>query len=180
MISSRRHSKQVSLPASQRTLDHELYRVRRQEQYLRFTRLWQRLSYAVAVLSQFADAVTPEQCDELLTIFQQTQQAVQGVLSAFEEPDLAYGARPYSMLLRLWPFHRLTVEAQVAVRGVRGLCERGRLLSDWTGSYWQLRDVLRSIVRNYREVLGALAVEVVHPDALTSFSQPCSQYAMMA
>ncbi len=185
--SPRRRTKQDHIVSSAATLDHELYRIRRQEQYLSFVVLREALDSAVVRLFQRREEMTPADCDAINGIFQEVQQAAQHALAALEAPDLECGARPYPLLLRLWSFHRMLVEAQVLVRGVRGLCARDRLSFDLTGMYPQLRASFRAIVRYYREILGGLAVEVVptpplsvQTDIYPLLSQQTKQYAATA
>src|SRR5712691_13527806 len=119
--------------------EREGYHIRQQEQDIAFAALQQPLEDAVWLLSQAVDAVTADNCHEVGTILQEVQQVVQGAIGAFEGRDQALGVRPYPLLLKLWSLHRELVEAQVLVGNVRGLCQSGRLATDFTGAFWHLR-----------------------------------------
>jgi hypothetical protein len=105
--------------------------------------------------------VMPDHCDELRTVFQAVQRVVQGSLDTLELPDMGLGERPYSLLLTLWSFHRVLVEALVLIESVRGQCACGRLAQDLTGSYWHLRDYFCVVLRKRRDMLMLLCVEAV-------------------
>lgn len=143
------------------TLEDELYRVRRQEQYITFVGLYAPLEDAVAILRQEAQEITSEHCTILACALHEVQQVVQGSIAVLELPDMALGSRPYPTLLRLYALHRTIGEAQVLVRNAHGLCLVGRLGQDFTGVYEHLKSYLSTIIRSRRDVLALLGVEAV-------------------
>src|SRR5712692_11260630 len=107
------------------TLEHEVSRVRQQEQSIAFAALQPLLEDAALLLSQTVNELTTDDCNEVGMVFQAVQQVVQGAITTFEERDQAPGMYPYLLLLKLWSLHRELVEAQVLVKNVWGLCENG-------------------------------------------------------
>ncbi len=157
----RTSTKRGGIGVSTEKLEHEVSCIRQQEQSMAFAALQQPLEDAALLLSHTVDEVTTDDCDEVGTVFQEVQHVVQGAIATFEERDLAPGVRPYPLLLKLWSLHRELVEAQVLVGNVRGLCESGRLATDFTGSYGHLRQYLKKVIRGRRELLALLGVEAV-------------------
>lgn len=162
------------------TLETELYRVRRQEQFLAFAALQEQFAYAVAVLSQNVHDVVPEQCDDLDEVLLQVLSVVQSSLVALESPDMVLGTRPYSLLLKLWSFHRMLIETRVQVGGVCGQCRCGRLAVNFTGSYWHLKNSFRAILRNHRELMSLFEVVVVELPQVYVQTNTWTQYSTAA
>lgn len=148
------------IAAGDTTLEEELYRLRQHEQYLTLAGFQSGLHHGARILRGSVHDLEADHCDVLEALFQDVQRGVGRSILAFEAPDLALLTRPYALLLKLWLLHRELVEVQVLVRGVRGLCGRGRLATDPTGSYWHLRHALASIMRGHRALLVLLGVEV--------------------
>ena len=151
------------------TLENELYRVRLQAQYIAFVGLQQPLEEAVRVLGQPAQEVTAKQCDRLSDVFHEVQRVVQCCIAELESPDMALGVRPYSILLRLYAFHRTLVESHVLVENARGLCEVGLFGRDHTDVYGHLKQYLGMVIRCRRDVLVQLGVQSVQE--LTSIEE---------
>jgi len=80
----------------------------------------------------------------------------------------------------LWALHRELVEAQVLVKNVWGLCENGRLATDFTGAFWHLRQYLTQVSDDRRELLARLRVEGVPSVQGTVQTDPSSQAAATA
>lgn len=161
LMDARRRARQEQTADAQMTLDQERARLCRQEQYLVLQGLLSSLTDGIGLLSPGAEGMTIARCDRLTEILHEVTGTIQGAIASFEAADLGCGARPYPILLQLWTWHRLVMEAQVLACGVRGLCKTGRVLSDWSGCYWQLRETLQVIIQRYQALLRSLAVEVV-------------------
>ena len=136
-------------------MEHELLRVRKltharilaeRLQAIEQARQWFRLSM-----------LTPEPCEALAASLVALQQAIQGAIADLDTPEILAEHRPYAVLIKLRPLHRMLIETLVVLAGVRGLCQAGRLQEDRTGMYWQCKQSLGEIRRNGEEMLRLLA-----------------------
>ena len=159
------------------TLENELYRVRLQAQYIAFIGVQQPLEEAIGVLRQPAQEVTPMHCNLLGDIIHEVQRVVQQAINELESPDMTLGGRPYSILLRLYAFHRTLVESHVLVENARGLCEVGLFGRDYTDVYGHLKQYLGLVIQCRREVLAQLGVQSIREPSSKEDSTRTLQYA---
>lgn len=157
-----RTSKEIAM-RSDMLLDREQAQVRRQEPYLALVAQQHPHEHAMFALAHRIEAFSLRHCDAVEIALQDIQRTLRAMIAALDAlpPEM----RPHSLLLRLRFLYRSTGEALALIGGVRGLCEKHRLVTDPTGSYWQLRDALRGMLRERNALLALTEVEVaLSPD----------------
>lgn len=140
-------------------IEQELSRSLHYQQYLALSALHEPIAAAIQAMRHEVYDITEAHCDTIVVAFQELLRAVGNCISVLSGPDLAAEKRPYPLLMKLSALHRTLIEVQVTVGNVRGQCRYGRLASDPTGSYWQLRSSLRNVARDYQSLLVLLKQE---------------------
>jgi hypothetical protein len=150
----KRQVDQLTIP-----IEQELSRSLHYQQYLALSALHEPIAGAIQAMRHEVYDITEAHCDTIVAAFQELLLAVRNCISVLDGPDLAAEKRPYLLIMKLSTLHRALIEVQVTVGNVRGQCRYGRLASDPTGSYWQLRSSLRDVVRDYQSLLVLLKQE---------------------
>lgn len=139
------------------SLEQELVRVRQQEHARILAECFQAVEQARRGFR--LNMLTPEPCDRLAQSLGALREAIQAAITDLDTPEVLAVCRPYTVLMKLRPLHRLLVETQVLVAGCRSLCLAGRLIEDRTGMYWQCQQAILDIRRRREELFRLLTPE---------------------
>lgn len=141
------------------SIEQELSRSLHYEQYLALSALQESIAGAVQAMHHEVDALTEQHCETMVAAFQELLHVIRNCIFVLNSPDLAVERRPYPLVMKLSALHHMLIDVQVTVGNARGQCRYGRLATDPTGSYWQLRSSVREVVRDYQSLLVLLMQE---------------------